>query len=82
MEKLINCRECGKEISRKTPTCPSCGEKQTNGHLILGFIMVVIIIVSVVGVIGAREYKSSPAISTQGAVNGYQSLEQQYEPIK
>ena len=82
MEKLIKCKECGKKISKKTPICPSCGEKQKKGHFIYGFFMVVIIIVSVVGVIGARVYKLSPTISSQGAVDGYQSLVQQYEPIR
>ena len=44
--------------------------------------MVTIIIFSVVGVIGAHEYQSSPTISARGAADGYQSLVQQYEPIR
>lgn len=27
---LINCKECGKEISSKASTCPNCGAKNTN----------------------------------------------------
>lgn len=46
---MINCKECGKEISNKAKTCPNCGSPVTKnigcGWLILVIVFVVFIII-------------------------------------
>ncbi len=37
---LINCKECGKEISSKAESCPSCGMKNTKKGCSLPFLLV------------------------------------------
>lgn len=44
MSKLINCKDCGKEVSKNAKTCPNCGAKVKKGgrfflKILLGFFL-------------------------------------------
>ena len=63
---LIECKECGKEVSSKATTCPNCGnpintkgskenggEQKTNGFAITGFVIgLVSMLIDPVGIFG------------------------------
>lgn len=38
MGNLINCKDCGKEISKKAKTCPHCGAKVKKKKIGLGIV--------------------------------------------
>lgn len=44
---LINCKECGKEISSKSKTCPNCGYSQKGNLNYLVIIIIVILLVAI-----------------------------------
>lgn len=33
MTALVNCKTCGKEVSKTAPTCPHCGENAPGLHI-------------------------------------------------
>lgn len=43
---LIKCPECGKEVSEKAITCPSCGARIGNGHSKKANLIIVILLLS------------------------------------
>ena len=63
---LIECKECGKEVSSKATTCPNCGnpinnkgankdavQQKTNGFAITGFVIgLVSMLIDPVGIFG------------------------------
>lgn len=64
---LIACRECGKEISSKAPTCPSCGAPVKKaprkvgclGSLLL-FLAASVVITMVIGTISSEKPSKAP----------------------
>lgn len=42
MGNLINCKDCGKEISKKAKTCPHCGAKVKKKKIGLGIVIGII----------------------------------------
>ena len=50
---LINCKECGKEISDGAITCPHCGAKinTTQGWKLLGLFAIMFIIYEIISTI-------------------------------
>lgn len=46
--KIINCKTCGKEISKKARSCPHCGERNNNPlNTVLNIGLVILIIYTV-----------------------------------
>ena len=33
MAEMVNCKTCGKEVSKTAPTCPHCGEEAPGLHI-------------------------------------------------
>ena len=33
MAEIVNCKTCGKEVSKTAPTCPHCGEQAPGLHI-------------------------------------------------
>ena len=33
MAELVNCKTCGKQVSKTAPTCPHCGEEAPGLHI-------------------------------------------------
>lgn len=44
MAKLVKCKECGAEISKKAETCPKCGANRKSKHYGCGTLIVVVVI--------------------------------------
>lgn len=55
---LIKCKECGKEISDKASKCPNCGCKIHNNKIIPIIIIVSVVVLAIIGVIGAAYISS------------------------
>lgn len=54
---LINCKECGKEISNKAEACPHCGAKPYKAS---GCFVVILAVLAIFGTIGVMSSKNSP----------------------
>ena len=48
---MINCKECGKEISNKAKTCPSCGSPVTKNIGCWGLILAIVFIGFIISII-------------------------------
>ncbi|AMW78652.1 hypothetical protein AMD27_06975 [Acinetobacter sp. TGL-Y2] len=56
---LINCKECGNQISDKADKCPNCGIKQKKSISLLAFIGILIVTFAFIG-----SYLSEPKVET------------------
>lgn len=55
MANLINCKDCGKEVSKKAKTCPHCGAKVKKGHKILWTILGIFGLFVIIGIFSEEE---------------------------
>lgn len=58
MDKMTNCKACGKEIAKGVNKCPHCGKDQRNffmKHKVISFILGVIIIAGIGSAIGGGD---------------------------
>lgn len=70
MEKLTNCKACGKEIAKGVKKCPHCGKDQRNfvmKHKIFSALAVIVIIIVASSIGGNKEAK--PSASNSNASN-------------
>lgn len=77
---LINCPECGKEISDEAKTCPNCGKplrkskekKKINKKAVI-IIFTIIGLVVIGGVVGFICYRNSPGYTIKQYVKAYET---------
>lgn len=63
---LINCPECGSEVSKKAKTCPKCGHPIKKKGIGCGpAILIIFLIIIIAGIIGNMSKKSSGPISPE-----------------
>lgn len=61
---LINCKECGNQISDKADKCPNCGFKQKKPISLLVFLGILFILFAFIG-----SYVSKPKVDSKAADN-------------
>ncbi|NLX81333.1 MAG: zinc ribbon domain-containing protein [Proteiniphilum sp.] len=50
--KMVKCKACGKEISKKAKTCPHCGERNRSPiHTVLNIALIIFIIYTILNMI-------------------------------
>lgn len=58
---LVNCNECGKEISDQADACPNCGSKPTKTSALGVFVTIVLLVIVIGGILGGNDkIKKSP----------------------
>ncbi|WP_373033415.1 zinc-ribbon domain-containing protein [Sulfurovum sp.] len=72
---LINCPECGKEVSDKTYKCPNCGfvinkPKRSITGVIFNFIFIAFNAIMILSIIGVVMTQSPAELETSGAATG------------
>lgn len=66
MAKLIKCKDCGTEVSKKANTCPSCGAPLKSKPIGLGGLIIILIAVGIwVNVIDSTTNSTSRTTPTQ-----------------
>ena len=53
---LIKCKECGKEISDQSKTCPNCGAKTETSIHKKHNVIILLVVVIIIGIIGTSIY--------------------------
>lgn len=74
---LINCPECGKEISSTVKKCPNCGYtvKKKSSKKIIGIILIIVLILGIGGIVGykmlipQKQYSQAVQLLEQGKCN-------------
>lgn len=90
---LINCPECGKEISSTVKKCPNCGYtvKKKSSKKILGIILIIVLILGIGGIVGykmlipQKQYSQAVQLLEQGKcdeANDIFSEIQDYKDVK
>jgi hypothetical protein len=67
MAKLINCKACGKEISKSAKKCPHCGHDQRSffgKHKILTGLVVLVVVIGAAGALGSKGSKDNDSKAT------------------
>lgn len=68
MSKLINCKDCGKEVSKNAKTCPNCGAKVKKKNIFLGIVVGIVAMFIIVAIVsnGGNEQPTTgkPATDT------------------
>ncbi|CDG86773.1 hypothetical protein [Xenorhabdus bovienii] len=80
--KLVKCRECKKEVSKKEKKCPHCGVKNpgiTNLESLLGFAVLVIICVSIYYFVSGDD-KKKPSTTNEAPEKISDKIESQASP--
>lgn len=79
INKMKQCKECGKLISKSAKTCPNCGAKQKKKHPVLGAILIVFGIAIVASVFNGGSDKGPKKVSDSSSSKSEAS---QSEPVK
>ncbi len=64
MSKLVNCKDCGKEVSKNAKTCPNCGAKVKKGGVFLKIVLGLFLFFVFIGIIANLDDNESSS-STQ-----------------
>lgn len=69
MDKLVNCKACGKEIAKGVKKCPHCGKDQRNFFMKHKIITIILAIVIIAGISTALNGGNKPAADNTKATN-------------
>lgn len=50
MSKLVKCKECGNEVSKKADACPKCGAKRRKTSRVTWLVLILLVLIVVAGV--------------------------------
>lgn len=67
MDKMTNCKACGKEIAKGVNKCPHCGKDQRNffmKHKIITFILAIVVIAAINSAMNVKKDDKSTATNT------------------
>ena len=74
--KLINCKDCGAEISKRARTCPKCGRKNRSAlRGVLGSVFVVIGIIAIVSSLGGGDSNAGTKKNATMSMQAFNSIE-------
>lgn len=64
INKMKQCKDCGKLIAKSAKTCPNCGAKQKKKHPILGIFLILLGVIIAASVLGGNPNKGPAKIGS------------------